>query len=132
MRAVMLGLAASAAAIALGAAPAAAAERWSDPDFMAAANVVVHRSSEGVVGGPAHGDDRDRRRDRRHRRDRDIDVAYVGGLYGGEWSLYNNRSFEPSSYNDWWHDRPDRAFPRWMQSNQGCERQYWTGAGWRC
>ena len=34
--------------------------------------------------------------------------AYVDS----EWALYNNRSCDPDSYNDWWHDRPDRAFPR--------------------
>ena len=61
-------------------------------------------------------------------------TVVVGGLghYGGEWALYNNRSFESDSYNDWWHDRPDRAYPRWMSNNQDCQRQYWTGNGWRC
>jgi hypothetical protein len=32
--------------------------------------------------------------------------------YGGEWALYNNRSWAPDSYNDWWHDRPDRPIRR--------------------
>jgi hypothetical protein len=53
-------------------------------------------------------------------------------VYGGDWARWNNRSFEPGSYNDWWHDRPDRAFPRWMQSNQNCDRMWWSGGGWRC
>ena len=54
------------------------------------------------------------------------------GYYGGEWALYNNRSWESDSYNDWWHDRPDRAFPRWVQNNQNCERIWSSGSGWRC
>ena len=75
--------------------------------------------------------DRGRRDDRRGRRS---DTVVVGdfGYYGGDWALNNNRSFESDSYNDWWHDRPDRAYPRWMSQNQDCQRQYWTGAGWRC
>jgi len=54
--------------------------------------------------------------------------------YGGEWALYNNRSWESDSYNDWWHDRPDRAFPRWVRHNQDCapERMWWSGEGWHC
>ena len=65
------------------------------------------------------------------RRNNNVVVGDLG-YYGGEWALYNNRSFESDSYNDWWHDRPDRAYPRWMSNNQDCQRQYWTGSGWRC
>ncbi len=74
--------------------------------------------------------DRDRDRDRGRR----SDTVVVGdfGYYGSDWALNNNRSFESDSYNDWWHDRPDRAYPRWMSQNHDCQRQYWTGAGWRC
>ena len=76
--------------------------------------------------------ERGRRDDRRG--GRRSGTVVVGDLnhYGGEWALYNNRSFESDSYNDWWHDRPDRAYPRWMSNNQDCQRQYWTGNGWRC
>ena len=76
--------------------------------------------------------DRGRRDDRRRGRSSDTVVIGNLGYYGGEWALYNNRSFESDSYNDWWHDRPDRAYPRWMSNNQDCQRQYWTGSGWRC
>ena len=61
-----------------------------------------------------------------------------GGFTGGwayadsEWAVTNNHSWDSDSYNDWWHDRPDRAFPRWMQSNQDCARLWWGGGGWRC
>lgn len=65
--------------------------------------------------------------------------ALVGGwVYAdGQWALYNNRSWEPDSYNDWWHDRPDRAFPRWVQEQQArgsCDpdRMWWSGSGWHC
>ena len=55
----------------------------------------------------------------------------------GEWALYNNRTWEPGSYNDWWHDRPDRAFPRWVQEQRArgtCDRSrvWWSGSGWHC
>ena len=59
--------------------------------------------------------------------------AYVDS----EWALYNNRSWDPDSYNDWWHDRPDRAYPRWVQEQRArgtCDaaRVWWSGAGWHC
>jgi len=50
----------------------------------------------------------------------------------GEWALYNNRSWEPDSYNDWWHDRPDRAYPAWMRHNQDCQRMWFAGDTLRC
>jgi hypothetical protein len=54
------------------------------------------------------------------------------GYRGGNWADANNRGFEADSYNDWWHDRPDRSMPRWLSQNQGCERRWWSSAGWRC
>jgi hypothetical protein len=53
-------------------------------------------------------------------------------VYGGEWALYNNRSWSPESYNDWWHDRPERAYPAWMRRNQDCSRQWYSGDTLRC
>jgi hypothetical protein len=68
---------------------------------------------------------------RRHRhRDFDRDVI-VGDWGDGDWALYNNRTFEPDSYNDWWHDRPDRAYPRWV-TNGSCDRMWWGGGTLRC
>jgi hypothetical protein len=55
-----------------------------------------------------------------------------GGWYGGEWALYNNRSWESDSYNDWWHDRPDRAYPAWMRRNQDCSRPWYSGDTLTC
>ena len=103
-----------------------------------------------VVSTPAHARDRtlvgngradvrqfDGRfcRDFRHDRDRDSDRRRFNRCgsdvamdwYGGEWALYNNRSFAPDSYNDWWHDRPDRAYPAWMRHNRDCQRQWFSG-----
>ena len=128
MRAKWPGSIAALAALAAIGSPAAA-QHWSDPDVGAAAGVTVHRASDlPIRRAPDRGD----RLERRGNRDRGPNVAYVTGTYGGEWARWNNRSWEPSRYNDWWHDRPDRAFPRWMQSNQDCQRQWQGGGVWRC
>ena len=54
------------------------------------------------------------------------------GYYYGDYDA--NRGFDPNKWNDWWHDRPDRSFPRWVQSNQNCtpDRMWWSGSGWHC
>lgn len=77
----------------------------------------------------ARGDFRRNRGDRHDQRGRDFSGCdtVVLDWYGGEWARYNNRSWEPGSYNDWWHDRPDRAFPRWMSRNQDCARPWYSG-----
>lgn len=74
----------------------------------------------------------DRNRHGRDRHRRLTGTVVVGDWYGGEWALNNNRSWEPDSFNDWWHDRPDRAYPRWFQNNQNCDRMWWGGGAWRC
>lgn len=57
-----------------------------------------------------------------------------GGIWvnGGEWARHNNPAFQSSGYNDWWHDRPDRAYPAWMRNNQNCQRQWYAGNMLRC
>jgi hypothetical protein len=54
------------------------------------------------------------------------------GYYYGDYDA--NRAFASDKYNDWWHDRPDRSFPRWVQNNQNCapDRMWWSGNGWHC
>lgn len=52
-------------------------------------------------------------------------------------SSYDDRDWAPQSANDWWHDRPDRAFPRWVLEQQArgtCDpdRMWWSGSGWHC
>jgi hypothetical protein len=53
------------------------------------------------------------------------------GYYSSGYNDYGdydaNRSFDPEKWNDWWHDRPDRAFPRWMGRNQDCARRWYSG-----
>jgi hypothetical protein len=75
--------------------------------------------------GRHHGDG-----DGRHRGDRCGD-GFID-YYGGEWALYNNRSFDSDSYNGWWHDRPDRAYPAWMRRNQDCQRPWFSGDTLTC
>lgn len=121
MRYLMLGCAAALVGTAAATAPAQAQQ--SSPHAYAAPRVVA----DGVRihhGTPGDGD----------HPDRVVNVLVGGGYYysGGEWALYNNRSWESDSYNDWWHDRPDRAYPRWIADNKNCDRMWWSGGVWRC
>jgi hypothetical protein len=95
----------------------------------AAAQVGAPSVGSGVRVTRHHGDGDGHHRRHRDGRGRDVFVTYWNS---GEWALYNNRGWEPESYNDWWHARPERNTPRWVHSNQGCQRQYWSGGGWRC
>jgi hypothetical protein len=124
MRPILLALAAPLAALAISA--PAQAQVFADPGLAAAPGAVVQRHLE------RH--DRDgRRHDRRRHRGRD-NIVVFGGPWGSPeaWALYNNRSWEPDSFNDWWHERPWRAYPRWIQRNQDCARMWWGGGAWRC
>jgi hypothetical protein len=116
MRVVLLAAAASFAALAVPASAAAALDSaGSQFTSGAAASVSVHR------GHP----DRDRR-GRRHR-------GFDGSVFFGDREYQGDTAWRSNSYNDWWHDRPDRAYPRWMQHNQNCERRWQSGDGeWRC
>ena len=72
-----------------------------------------------------------------HRGHRDLGRAHARRVRGGDvffpYRDYQGDSlWRSDSFNDWWHDRPDRAFPRWVASNRDCQRQYWAGGGWRC
>ena len=92
------------------------------------------RDREGDIRVRRHRDhDGDGRRDRRdRRRDRDCFGGDLGYLDYGDYDA--NRSFDPDLWNDWWHERPWRAYPRWVQNNQGCtpDRMWYSGSGWRC
>ena len=94
------------------------------------ASVRVHRGDGGARWRDGRTGDwaRDRRGDRPRDRRGDVYLDY----YGGAWAYYNNRGWEADSYNDWWHERPERATPRWLQRNDNCQRQYWSGDGWTC
>ena len=127
MRALLLAAATSLTAIIVPIAPAQAL----DPMGFTASNssgVTVHR------GSGSH----DRRKGFRvvddTRRDcgRGNRCEFTTVTYGGEWALYNNRTWESDSYNDWWHDQPWRSYPKWVSTNQDCARMWWSGGGWRC
>ena len=67
------------------------------------------------------------------RRHRDVAVGLVGPWYDSR-DFDGNRSFDPDRWNDWWHERPRRAYPAWVQHNEGCtpDRMWWGGGVWRC
>jgi hypothetical protein len=129
----LLAVPALAAALAFSAAPATARHLTGtgipdakSPDFIGglAGNRDVLRCREG---------DRDGRHMRRDGRFDCDGFAYADG----EWARYINRSWDPDSYNDWWNDRPDRAYPRWVQEQHArgtCDpdRMWWSGSGWHC
>ena len=94
---------------------------------------------QGFVSAPGPGGPRDSFRFNGHNghngngdRRRGDDI----GLWvnGGEWARWNNQSWQSDSFNDWWHDRPDRAYPAWVRNNQMMQscRLYYSGGGWRC
>jgi hypothetical protein len=122
MHRALLGLAAGAAVIA----SPLPAQSFTSSGFDAFGNRDLHllvpntRHTDARFGGPGH--------DGHHRRHNGVGVG--GWAYGGynDYGDYDaNRSFDPDKWNDWWHDRPDRAFPRWMTRNQGCERPWYSG-----
>ena len=116
-----------AAAAAMSTLPAAASAERRDAGFsqgqFAASGVRIHRG---------HGDRHDRGRFGDFRRDRDRDRLFRGDTFFPYRDYQGDTLWRSDSFNDWWHDRPDRAFPRWVRHNQPCQRQYWAGGGWRC
>ena len=138
MKSVLLGLAAAAATTMISA-PAAGQSLgisgFNSSSAFGGAELVGAPSNDGrLIGsfsGVRHG-----RGDGRHFRHIHVGdgfgaAAYAGGYYD-DGDFDGNRSFDPDLWNDWWHNRPDRAFPRWVQHNQNCDRLWWSGGGWRC
>jgi hypothetical protein len=127
----LLVVAALGAALTLTAAPAQAQHRAGDGIPEAKTSHFIGSTNSPDLGTcDQHRDGRDGRHDH---------VSHCDGwaYADGSWALYNNRSWEPDSYNDWWHDRPDRAYPRWVQEQRmrgTCtpDRMWWSGSGWHC
>jgi len=119
MRTLLLGLAAPFAALALTPTTAADAHGSGGP-------------SEHWKGDD-HGDfDRDRR-DRHDRHDRFDRRRFNGFVFIDDDRDWQGDSAQRhDSFNDWWHERPWRAYPAWVRNNQRCERLWWSGGGWRC
>jgi hypothetical protein len=112
---VLLGLAALAAIV-----PGAPAQAVSPSSFAAPSNgrwVTTppqrhRRNGDGRFEGHVH---------------RGFAAAYGYVGYNDYGDFDGNRSFDPDKWNDWWHDRPDRAYPRWMTRNQDCARRWYSG-----
>lgn len=88
------------------------------------------RSGSGHHGGGFG--NHDRRRDGRHdgRRNRRNGDGVV--FYDNYYEYRGDSAWKSDSFNDWWHDRPDRAYPRWVANNQNCERKWFAGDTLRC
>jgi hypothetical protein len=103
---------------------------------LAASTLPVAATAQSLSGSPDSrlGNFHHHRDGRHHRGDFDRDAFFAVPLAPEAWALNNNRSWQSASFNDWWHDRPDRAFPRWVQHNQNCtpDRMWWSGSGWHC
>ena len=98
--------------------------------FFTTAAAAQHRITQGPQ--PRH----DNRGDQKFRRGSNPSGVATFGDYELR-SSYDDRDWAPQSANDWWHDRPDRAFPRWVleqQSRGTCDpdRMWWSGSGWHC
>jgi hypothetical protein len=116
---VLLGLAALAAT---GLASAANAQNFSTSSFGPSSAMPW------VTTMPQAGHHRDGRFDRHiHRGVPAAALAYGYGGYNDYGDFDGNRGFDPDKWNDWWHDRPDRAFPRWISRNQDCARRWYSG-----
>jgi hypothetical protein len=104
----------------------------------AAAMALLPASASGASNGDSLSNlpswHREHQDGERHHRRFDNSAFLAGPWVPEGWAVYNNRSWDPDSYNDWWHDRPDRAYPRWVQHNENCtpDRMWWSGSGWHC
>ena len=78
-----------------------------------------------VGSGDWRGSDRDFRHDRRRTRGSDTILVYDRGYQG-------DSAWRANSFNDWWHERTERSYPRWLQNNESCERKWWAGETLRC
>jgi hypothetical protein len=129
MRALLLALAAPIPAVSVTASPAAALDPPTDKFAAAslpasASGVTIHHGLPPGLERSFRGDEPGHDGDRRRRRGGTI-IVYDRDYQG-------DTAWRSSSYNDWWHERPDRASPRWMAANQDCQRMWWSGGGWRC
>lgn len=132
MHRVLLGLAVGAALVAPASLNSVAAAGFSASATFGGAGSRIERGSGGVrvhrlIGVPARSIHDGRRNPRGG-----FAYAYPPDYYDANYDI--NRSWGSDSFNDWWHDRPDRAYPRWVWHNHDCtaDRMWWSGAGWRC
>lgn len=120
MHRALLGLAVTAAIIST---TPASAQGFTAGGFSASS---MTPSLPGLSGRPAFRSDIVRRDGGHHRRHVRVGDGFFYPGYN-DFDYDANRSFDPDRWNDWWHERPERAFPRWMARNQGCERPWYSG-----
>jgi len=116
MRALLPGLAAPIAAMTLAAAPAAAALDPTPPRIAAgsASGVTVHHGLPPQFQGGFHADrPRGDDNDRDHRRRNGDSIFIYDRDYQGD------TAWRANSYNDWWHERTARSYPRWIRHPRG-------------
>ena len=110
MRALLFAAAVSLAAIALSPVPASAEDR----------------PRSGFVSAPSGFNGGDfGRGDRRRSRGTDTIVVYDRGYQG-------DSAWRAESFNDWWHERPNRSYPAWVLRNRDCQRTWWQGETLTC
>lgn len=114
---VLLSLAATAAIVLI---TPAQAQSFSASSFGAA-------SAMGWVTSPSHSPPGRGDRNRWGRVHRGIPAGAWAYGYGAYSDFDGNRSFDPDRWNDWWHDRPDRAYPQWLSRNHDCARRWYSG-----
>ena len=127
MNRALLGLAASAAFVAIS--PAQGQTIVASGLSASAASESFGSNSRGF---PGHAFSDFRSHDFRNCRGQHCRHIRVGDNFGyGGYNDYGdydaNRSFDPDKWNDWWNDRPERSFPRWLSRNQDCARQWYSG-----
>jgi hypothetical protein len=113
MRALLIVTAASLAAITVPAGSAAAEDN--DGAFVGIPSTTID-------SGFGRGFRNDRRRVR----------SQGGDIFLGDWEYTGNQTWRPDSFNDWWHERPNRAYPAWVQRNRDCQRKWWQGETLTC
>jgi hypothetical protein len=113
MRALLIGAAATIAAIAIPGGPATAADTGGGFVGIPSASV-----NSGFGNGFRH--------DRRRNRGLDGAILYYDREYQGD------TAWRSDSFNDWWHERPNRSYPAWVLRNQDCQRKWRDGAVLRC
>ena len=138
MKSVLLVAAASLAVVFVPTAPSSAQEFTSGTQVRSGPSApsgmfTMRRSFPGRFSRAFNCNGRDRRhRDGRRNIALDECAAFPVGF--GYFDQDINRSWDPDSFNDWWNDRPDRAYSRWIYHNQNCtpDRMWWSGSGWHC
>jgi len=113
------------AAMAATALTSAANAQTATFSHMHADPMVASFSHEGHHGGDRHGDGRGGVHVHRGFGANYAGYGYVA--YNDYSDFDGNRSFDESKWNDWWHNRPDRAYPRWMSRNHDCTRPWYSG-----